>query len=231
MIVEPKGRSTLKITWKAPPSDLWNGDLHGFYIAYKLQGSSQPFSLQTVKAAANNANALHKYEYFLRNLMHGTAYIVAVKAYNGAGSGPLSPEIRAQTFDGELPESPELTISTSTKTSLSLHWTQPKSIERTNIISYTIHYKRENQDWRQIAVPTSLSSTVSPPDDPSMLQLLGNSYTLTNLESGTKYTIFITGVNSFGIGDPSNIVTTSTNGGKRLDNSNNSFHELLSNEL
>ncbi|RWS18231.1 Down syndrome cell adhesion molecule-like protein 1, partial [Leptotrombidium deliense] len=37
-------------------------------------------------------------------------------------------------------------------------------------------------------------------------------YTLDNLESGTRYNIYVTALSSFGIGDPSNIVRTKTNG-------------------
>ncbi|RWS21670.1 Down syndrome cell adhesion molecule-like protein, partial [Leptotrombidium deliense] len=61
--VESKGASTIRVSWKAPPKDQWNGDLHGYYVGYRVDGTQQPFSFITVKATAN-ADLSFKYEHF-----------------------------------------------------------------------------------------------------------------------------------------------------------------------
>ncbi|RWR98931.1 Down syndrome cell adhesion molecule-like protein 1, partial [Dinothrombium tinctorium] len=212
IIVESRGSSTVRVTWKAPPKDQWNGELQGFYVGYKVRDSQQPFSFLTVPVAAN-ADISHKYEHFVRNLLKGTVYDVVVKAFNAAGSGPQSHPVRVQTLDGDLPESPFLSVTSSTRTSLSLRWLNPESTgKQLNIISYTLYYQKENDDWRQITIPTIVGSTALPSGNSPNSAENSHSYVLNNLESGTRYNIYVTATNNYGIGDPSNIVKTRTNG-------------------
>ncbi|RWS01896.1 Down syndrome cell adhesion molecule-like protein, partial [Dinothrombium tinctorium] len=210
---ESRGSSTIRVTWRAPPNDHWNGELQGFYVGYKVRDSQQQFSFRTVPIAAN-ADISHKYEHFIRNLLKGTVYDVVVKAFNAAGSGPQSHPVRVQTLDGDLPESPFLSVTSSTRTSLSLRWLNTESTgKQLNIISYTLYYQKENDDWRQIPIPLAVGSTALPSSNLGKASESSYSYVLNNLESGTRYNIYVTAANNYGIGDPSNIVKTRTNGG------------------
>ncbi|CAG2180489.1 unnamed protein product, partial [Oppiella nova] len=33
--VESKGPTTIRVTWRAPPAEHWNGAIKGFYIGYR----------------------------------------------------------------------------------------------------------------------------------------------------------------------------------------------------
>ncbi|RWS01617.1 cell adhesion molecule-like protein, partial [Leptotrombidium deliense] len=103
--VKAAGPTNVKVSWGAPPKDEWNGDLEGYYIGYKAVGSNQPFSFRS-EVATPNKDSSHKYEFFLSNLMKDTSYDIVLKAFNSAGSGPQSHEMRVKTLDGELPSAP-----------------------------------------------------------------------------------------------------------------------------
>lgn len=50
---DAKGPTVIKVTWRAPPKDDWNGEIQGYYVGYKVLGSSQQFSFRTVEAVSN----------------------------------------------------------------------------------------------------------------------------------------------------------------------------------
>ncbi|GBM75401.1 Down syndrome cell adhesion molecule [Araneus ventricosus] len=93
--VEAKSSNSILVTWKPPPRELWNGELRGYFVGYKVDGSSHPYSFKTVDNAVNDSH-----EYALTNLMKSTKYNIVVKAYNSAGTGPPSQDLIAKTLDG-----------------------------------------------------------------------------------------------------------------------------------
>jgi hypothetical protein len=152
--------------------------------------------------------------------MKGTEYAIVAKAYNVAGSGPQSHEVLAYTKDGDYPPAQQLNAIDSDSNTISLRWYQKDLRElQIPIISYTIHYKREDEpQWLEI--PVTAMATETPVADASPIPTY--SYVLQNLESGTLYKIFITAINRYGFSDPSNIISIKTKGGyfHRLINSN-----------
>lgn len=232
--VEPRGPTTIKVAWKVPPAESWNGKLLGFYIGFRprnapntidahqnmqiVGGSPGQFSFRTV----DYVKGQQVFEAFLANLMRGHEYEIIVKAFNGVGSGPESHLMTARTFDGDLPASPSLFAHLTTTSSISLRWTYPTRAQSpaNSIKRYIIFYQRQgDESWLEIAIPiedklrVSANHHMQDGSQPSGLTITESgttSYVLNGLDSGFIYKIYVVAVNNFGMGDPSNIVTTKT---------------------
>ncbi|GFU50490.1 down syndrome cell adhesion molecule-like protein Dscam2 [Nephila pilipes] len=187
---EPRGSSTIRVSWKPPPKDSWNGELKGYYVGYKSRDSSQPYSYKSMEYLPEVQQ-----EFFLTNLLKASDYSVVVKAYNSAGSGPPSHELYVRTLDGDLPPAPSLYVLATSPTSVSLRWNTRK-IDNP-LSGYTVHYREEQGQWQEVAV-------VAPED---------NTYTLSNLQPQKLYQIYVTATNQYGKGDPSEIVAIKTDEG------------------
>lgn len=234
--VEARGPSTIKVAWKAPPSETWNGRLSGFYIGFRPRSASNSIDAhQSIQMAGTGSGAFsyrtveyvkgqQNFEAFLTNLMRGHEYEVVVKAFNGVGSGPESHLMAVRTFDGDLPASPSLFAHQTTHSSIALRWTYPSRAQSNanSIKRYIIYYQRLGDDsWLEIGIPVEeklrSSSTSHQLHDGGANGLTisesgTTSYSLTGLDSGFAYKIYVVAVNNFGMGDPSNIVTTKTDG-------------------
>lgn len=228
--VEARGPSTIRVAWKVPPSETWNGKLLGFYVGYRqrsapnsidqqMTAGSGTFSYRTV----DYIKGQQVFEIFLTNLARGHEYEVVVKAFNGIGSGPDSHLMTVRTFDGDLPAPPSLFAHQTTHSSIALRWTYPSRAQSaaSSIKRYILYYQRQGDDsWLEIGIPVEEKLRSSAIQDgsgssPSQLGLSisesgTTSYMLTGLDSGFAYKIYVVAVNNFGMGDPSNIVTTKT---------------------
>lgn len=150
--VEPKGGSTLRVSWKVPPIESLNGKLVGFYIGYRprsllinpnvisqqqqqlnsvqqqqQQLTSQPQQQQNIfsfKTADANEGQVY-YDTFLGNLKHLHEYEVTVRAFNKAGSGPDCHLLIARTNSPRLPGPPALQVQRVTTNAISLKWSGP----------------------------------------------------------------------------------------------------------
>ncbi|XP_055939791.1 cell adhesion molecule Dscam2-like isoform X3 [Argiope bruennichi] len=187
---EPRGSSTIRVSWKPPSKDSWNGELKGYYIGYKARDSNQPYSYKSMEYLPEVQQ-----EFFLTNLLKASDYSVVVKAYNSAGSGPPSHELYVRTLDGDLPPAPSLYVLATSPTSVSLRWNTRK-IDNP-LSGYTVHYREDNGQWQEVAV-------VAPED---------NTYTLTNLQPQKLYQIYVSATNQYGKGDPSEVVAVKTDEG------------------
>ncbi|KAG8187812.1 hypothetical protein JTE90_001187 [Oedothorax gibbosus] len=187
--VEAKSSSSILVTWKPPPRELWNGDLRGYFVGYKVDGSSHAYSFKTVDSVQNDTH-----DFVLGNLMKSTRYNIVVKAYNGAGTGPPSQDLVAKTLDGDVPEAPAFTVVAASESKISLRWGDPPS-RTIPVTGYTLHYKKDGVEWYHIPIIASSSK---------------NRFTLTGLESSTPYKIYITASNQYGNGEPSDITTVTT---------------------
>ena len=206
------------MTWKPPPKEHWNGVIKGYYVGYRKAGAVHPYTLKMVEAKPPQNNkhpeTNEAYEYFLNdNLAKDTEYVVSVKAFNSAGSGPHSPETVIRTREGDFPPTQQLAAFDSTETSISIRWHQKDLRDSKSLspMSFTINYKRDDEPkWREIPVHVQPTS----PSDMPLTHHPAHSYILQNLEPGTSYKIYVTANNKYGFGDPSNVVTAKTLGGK-----------------
>lgn len=47
--METVDQNTLKVSWKPPPKEHWNGEILGYYVGYKLASSDKPYLFETVE--------------------------------------------------------------------------------------------------------------------------------------------------------------------------------------
>lgn len=229
--VEARGPSTIRVTWKVPPSETWNGKLIGFYIGFRPRAPNTIDALHQLNGVSAGAFSYRTidfvkgqqvFETFLTNLMRGHEYEVVVKAFNSIGSGPESHMMAVRTFDGDLPASPSLFAHQATQSGLALRWTYPSRAQSSanSIKRYVLYYQRQGDDsWLEIGIPVEerLRSSNHHSQDGnsnqngySISESGTTSYTLSGLDSGFVYKIYVVAVNNFGMGDPSNVVTTKT---------------------
>ncbi|KAH7938297.1 hypothetical protein HPB49_022216 [Dermacentor silvarum] len=189
-----KGPTSIAVSWKPPPRDTWNGVLKGYYVGYRAAESSQPYSFKTVETVVNGSQ-----EVTLVGLSKSSRYSVIVKAFNAIGSGPPSEALLVRTLDGDVPFAPALTLISSTDSAFKVKWTHSKATAAP-VTGYTLHYKKNAGPWHHIPVVAS--------DD--------TSYTLTDLDGGATYKVYLTASNQFGRGSGSEaIIINTTNEEKR----------------
>jgi hypothetical protein len=195
-IAEPKGPTTIRVSWKSPPIDKWNGNSVGFYVGFRSAADySRPYSLRSVQFT----NYTTIYEYFLSGLNKATEYSVIVKAYNNAGPGPESQEMIAKTMAGDLPSAPKVFLISVSTDSVSLLFKMRPEDQRTPRMSgYTVHYRPDSLSiWKEASIPVGMS------------QAEGD-YIVKDLLPQTVYHFYVTAVNNYGHGDPSPILTIKT---------------------
>ena len=105
--VESKGTTTLKIKWKAPLKNHWNGQLKGYYIGYKEMREDDSSSLSCNRDEqqynwkdvpfTGQMSDNYLQEYYLTSLSKAGVYCIMIRAYNEQGNGPLSQPILAST--------------------------------------------------------------------------------------------------------------------------------------
>ncbi|KAL3211219.1 hypothetical protein MRX96_036588 [Rhipicephalus microplus] len=95
----------VEVSWKAPPAHLQYGEIQGYYVGYRVHGSTEPYVFKTVTASssAQSSSLVSDVGAATRcvvdDLQRGTAYVIVVQAYNDKGAGPLSDEIRVHTHE------------------------------------------------------------------------------------------------------------------------------------
>ncbi|XP_070395561.1 cell adhesion molecule Dscam1-like [Dermacentor albipictus] len=187
-----KGPTSIAVSWKPPPRDTWNGLLKGYYVGYRAAESSQPYSFKTVETVVNGSQ-----EVTLVGLTKSSRYSVIVKAFNAIGSGPPSEALLVYTLDGDVPFPPALTLISSTDSAFKVKWTHSKATAAP-VTGYTLHYKKNTGPWHHIPVVASGDT----------------SYTLTDLDGGATYKVYLTASNQFGRGSGSEaIIINTTNQG------------------
>ncbi|KAF8793255.1 Down syndrome cell adhesion molecule like protein [Argiope bruennichi] len=213
--VEPRGAGTLRVKWKTPPREQWNGQLKGYYIGYQVASSTEHYSFKTVEFSKQVEE-----EYRLTNLLRSTEYKVIVQAFNSAGSGPPSQAIIAKTSDTDPPSPPFLWVDFQSRSSIGLKWKHkapPPSKkddekEETPVAApghYTLYYKDEYGPWSEITVPRSAE----------------REYTLSGLREGTRYQIYMKATSEAGDSDSSDMLTVRTEGGALSDMSSHPIVE------
>uniref|UniRef100_T1J836 Down syndrome cell adhesion molecule-like protein Dscam2 n=1 Tax=Strigamia maritima TaxID=126957 RepID=T1J836_STRMM len=133
-------------------------------------------------------------------LPDGTLTITDVRSYdignytchiwNSHGSDDVTYTILVQV----PPAPPYLTVSEVSSDAIVLKWV-PDKAEGMLILGFTIHFKREYGEWEEIFVGADHLT-----------------YTLFNLECGTRYQMYVTARNKIGVGDASQILTARTKG-------------------
>ncbi|XP_054724333.1 cell adhesion molecule DSCAM-like [Uloborus diversus] len=189
--VDVKGTASLLVTWKNPPKSEWNGKLKGYYVGYKIiHDSSHPYSFKTVDYVPGGVQ-----EHMITSLRKDTEYSIIVKAFNTAGSGPPSQEVVVRTLGGDLPQAPIVFVVATSETSIKIQW---RTVDNKMPVSgHAIHYRKKGEAWQRVALTSSNE----------------NSYSLSGLQSGALYQLYVTATSDYGEGDPSDVVTVKTYAG------------------
>ncbi|KAJ6223718.1 hypothetical protein RDWZM_002263 [Blomia tropicalis] len=223
IVVDPLGPTTIRVTWRSPPIENWNGEIKGYYLGYrKTREPDHPFVNMFVSAKQDQnvrptvvslmkKNEINFHEYFIRQLEKGTEYTIIIKAYNSAGSGPNSHEIMAHTFDGDLPPPVQLDVIDTTDDTISLRWHQKYQTSDTPVTSYSIHYQIDGeQKWKDLPIVVTMMDQQQANNQQQSHHFNSFSFVVQGLEPNRHYKIYVTAVNRFGVGDPSNVVTART---------------------
>ncbi|XP_039309782.1 Down syndrome cell adhesion molecule-like protein Dscam2 isoform X9 [Solenopsis invicta] len=136
--VDPLDQHTLKVTWKPPPREDWNGEILGYYVGYR-QSSDKPYMFETVDFSKEDIKEHHLQ---IANLKTYTQYGVVVQAFNKVGSGPMSEERRQHTAEG-VPEQPphDTTCTTLTSQTIRVSWVSPPLSAANGVITgYKVIY-------------------------------------------------------------------------------------------
>ncbi|XP_049275759.1 Down syndrome cell adhesion molecule isoform X8 [Rhipicephalus sanguineus] len=164
---------TIKVIWEAPPADKLNGELRGYSVSYRLEGT--PFSHETV-----NRNAKQK---VFTGLQAASVYTFSVKAFNDVDSGPASEEVSCTTLNGDPPAVPSLRVTGITSSSVSLNWNTLQS-PASPVIQYLVQYGTDEEDKADLHIPGNKDTV-----------------TLRDLRAGTRYNFRLAAYNMYGRGD------------------------------
>lgn len=196
--VYPLTSRALQVTWKPPDAQEHNGLIKGYYLGYRLYGSTGPYVYKTLDAKlGDNSDSLGTK---IINLNKASKYGVILQAFNGKGAGPQSEEVVSETLSNDPPPAAQLTITSAEYASVEVAWnfedTYPNSKDNDVVINgYFLYYKSHHSVWEEKQISG---------------QFLSHSFT--NLQCGTYYQFYVIAYNGVGKGDPSQVVSAKTKG-------------------
>ncbi len=132
---------TLKVSWKPPLTEHWNGDILGYYVGYKktVHGDDKPYLFETVEFIKEQG---HEHRLQISNLEVFTEYAVVVQAFNKIGQGPMSDEVLVHTAEGAPTMPPEdIHMATLSSQSIKVTWASPPLVSANGVIKgYKVVY-------------------------------------------------------------------------------------------
>ncbi|XP_055906126.1 cell adhesion molecule Dscam2 isoform X12 [Eupeodes corollae] len=137
--VEPVNQTTLRVTWKPPARNEWNGEILGYYVGYKLSNTNSSYVFETVNFLTEEGKE-HSLE--LNNLRVYTQYSVVIQAFNKIGAGPMSDEEKQFTAEGTPSQPPSDTACTTlTSQTIRVSWVSPPLESANGVIkTYKVVY-------------------------------------------------------------------------------------------
>ncbi|XP_017797231.1 PREDICTED: Down syndrome cell adhesion molecule-like protein Dscam2 [Habropoda laboriosa] len=156
--VDALNQHTLKVTWKPPPREDWNGEILGYYVGYRLSSSDKPYMFETVDFLKEDGKEHHLQ---IMNLKIYTQYSVVVQAFNKVGSGPMSEERRQHTAEG-VPEQPphDTTCTTLTSQTIRVSWMSPPLSAANGVITgYKVIYGPSDTWYDENTKDTKITSS------------------------------------------------------------------------
>ncbi|XP_046591198.1 Down syndrome cell adhesion molecule-like protein Dscam2 isoform X15 [Neodiprion lecontei] len=156
--VDALDQHTLKVTWKPPPREDWNGEILGYYVGYKLSSADKPFMFETVEFSKEDGKEHHLQ---IMNLKTYTQYSVVVQAFNKVGAGPMSEERRQHTAEG-VPEQPphDTTCTTLTAQTVRVSWVSPPLSAANGVITgYKVIYGPSDSWYDENSKDTKITSS------------------------------------------------------------------------
>ncbi|GIY33623.1 down syndrome cell adhesion molecule-like protein Dscam2 [Caerostris extrusa] len=175
------------LLFQPPETPLQFGKIKGYYVATRSKTPRRNTSTKHWKIKKN-----FREERVLTNLERNTKYVVRVQAFNSKGAGPPSDDVEGGTLEEDPPRPPSLEVLGMTSSSVTLKW-KKDTAETGSVNGYIIFYKKEYGYWKSEEVFGDI-----------------NTYTLSNLQCGMRYDIYITTID--GNDEKSEIITGRTSG-------------------
>ncbi|XP_065306423.1 cell adhesion molecule Dscam1-like [Dermacentor albipictus] len=188
----------IEVSWKPPPAHLQYGEIQGYYVGYRVHGSTEPYVFKTVTVPSTSSHVAAGgavSRCVVDDLQRATAYAVVVQAYNDKGAGPLSDEIRVHTHEHDPPPPPSVIVTTRTTESIELAWT-PQDEEIEVVDGYVARCRlHDSVEWKEVSLG---------PDK--------RSYLFEGLECGSAYTFSVLCFNHHGRSEPEELLHAMTEG-------------------
>nr|AGL39311.1 Down syndrome cell adhension molecule [Eriocheir sinensis] len=116
-------QNSLRVTWKPPLREEWNGDIQGYQVGYRLASSNSSYVFETVEFSKEMGKEHHL---VITKLNVYTEYAVVVSAFNKIGQGPKTDEFHAYTAEGTPQQPPQdVTCTTLTSQTIRVSWSSP----------------------------------------------------------------------------------------------------------
>ncbi|CAF1402962.1 unnamed protein product, partial [Adineta steineri] len=179
----------IKLKWDRPKNDGGN-PITGYNIEMREKGGKNWKSCNIVPTKAT--------QYTASGLREGQTYEFRVAAVNDAGAGIPSKSTKAQKaevpiFPADAPDQPK--VDKITKDSVTLSWKKPFNDGGSKITGYIIEKRTaDSQDWSEVIE----------------LLVRDSSYTIPNLNEGSKVSFRIRAINGVGPSEPSRSTDTIT---------------------
>ncbi|CAG2181709.1 unnamed protein product, partial [Oppiella nova] len=181
---------SISVTWDPPNQEQQHGVIRGYYIGYKIFGTSSQYVYKTLEIRDGNRE-----EVVLNGLKQFTQYSIVVQAFNTKGAGPASEELKIQTLEMDAPTSPQIQVTSSSGSSIHLAW-DPIADDDNPIDGYIIFQRQDSStEWKEIRIVGQQAF-----------------YTAADLKCGTRYQFYLVAFNRIGRGEPSDVVTVKTDG-------------------
>uniref|UniRef100_T1JC13 Down syndrome cell adhesion molecule-like protein Dscam2 n=1 Tax=Strigamia maritima TaxID=126957 RepID=T1JC13_STRMM len=192
--VEAIDGNTLRITWKAPRKETWNGAIRGYNIGYRVDGSNEPYEFSALEVPEDYTEDLI---YQISKLRKYTMYTVVIQAYNDKGVGPLSEQTIVMTSEDVPSISPQgLRCSALSSKSIYVLWDALPTDSVNGILrGYKVLYKPITE-WYDSQVQFKNSEK--------------DRITLQNLEVNTNYSVTVLAFTRVGDGVKTNPVYCKT---------------------
>ncbi|CAL1284864.1 unnamed protein product [Larinioides sclopetarius] len=184
---------SVRVTWRPPDVELWNGPIKGYYVGYKVFDSKDSYLYKTLEVGQGTRE-----EVLLTQLQKFTSYSVLVQAYNSMGAGPRSDEVIVRTLE-DVPGQAPSDVKCLSPTSQSLHisWSAPPPSSIHGVL----------QGYKVLFRP---AETLAGDEEYEERTVSEQEIKLTNLHKFTNYTVIIMAFTQKGFGVRSDPIFCST---------------------
>ncbi|KAF8774513.1 Down syndrome cell adhesion molecule-like [Argiope bruennichi] len=184
---------SVRVTWRPPDVELWNGPIKGYYVGYKVFDSKDSYLYKTLEVGQGTRE-----EVLLTQLQKFTSYSVLVQAYNSMGAGPRSDEVIVRTLE-DVPGQAPSDVKCISPTSQSLHisWSAPPPFSIHGVL----------QGYKVLFRP---AETLAGDEEYEERTISEQEIKLTNLHKFTNYTVIIMAFTQKGFGVRSDPIFCST---------------------
>lgn len=167
------GNQVITLTWDSCVN------VTGYEVWINLKGQSE--SSAEIVQVTNNSLVISSYGG--KSLKNLKTYIIKVQSVNGTWRSGYCSEVEATPQPTGRPDKPDNVTAVGKYKSIAVSW---KNMDNTE--SYNLYYKESNSETAEYTKITGLTA---------------NTYTISDLEALTDYTVYVTAVNSFGESSPS----------------------------